>query len=292
MNSVFLCYRRSDTSGYAGWLFEHLVAYLGRENIFRDIDSIPSGADFADLIDRTLTACEVVLVMIGKDWLSATDDEGTRRLNDPLDHVRMEVAKALASGRKVIPVLVEDAKMPVQRHLPKPLKDLSKLNGHRVSDSTFSHDVDRLVRIIHAGVIESKKREAATSGTSIIEAGTEAKNSRFKFKTFFSTGSEFILTGTNFGDQMGDRDTPPTMFHQLIVSALKRDESVSVYLVVAPFELLDMMLRNSRADLQSRSAARLLMLAMDPRLTDAERRRLHIFDHRGATFLSVALTGC
>lgn len=88
---------------------------------------------------------------------------------------------------------------------------------------------------------------------------------------------------------MGDENAPPTPFHQLVVSTLKRSANTSIYLIVAPFELLETMLPNSKSDLHERSASRLKMLKHDPRLSSQERARLHIFDHRGATFLSLAL---
>jgi TIR domain-containing protein len=288
MHSVFVSYRRLDTSGHAGWLYEHLLEYFGRDHVFMDIDSIPPGADFAKVIDDTIANCEVVLVLIGRDWLTAKDATGSRRLDNPSDPVRLEVSRALESDRKVIPVLVDQAIMPTQEALPDALEGLARCHAHTLGNRTFARDVEQLARAIHGGFLESK-RDRSISGTLLIESGTEVKNSRFKFRAFFAQGNEFILTGTNFGDQMGDRDTPPSLLHQLVVSTLKRDPSTCVYLVIAPFELLDMMLPNSMFDLQGRSASRLLMLAKDPRLMPEERARLHIFDHRGATFLSVAL---
>jgi hypothetical protein len=141
-----------------------------------------------------------------------------------------------------------------------------------------------------AGDIESLSvRESKRLVPSFIEAGVEVKQTRFRYRDFFSTGEEFILTGTNFGDQMGDLGTPPGLLHTLIIDKIKENKHATVYVVLAPYELLEQMVPNSIADLKGRSAGRLKLLQYDPRLTEDERRRLHIFDHRGATFLSIAL---
>jgi hypothetical protein len=141
-----------------------------------------------------------------------------------------------------------------------------------------------------AGDIEGLSvRESKRLVPSFIEAGVEVKQTRFRYRDFFSTGDEFILTGTNFGDQMGDRGTPPGLLHEVIINTIKKNKHATVYLVLAPYELLEQMVPNSIADLKGRSAGRLKLLQHDPRLTVDERKRLHIFDHRGATFLSIAL---
>ena len=141
-----------------------------------------------------------------------------------------------------------------------------------------------------AGDIEGLSvRESKRLIPSFIEAGVEVKQTRFRYRDFFSTGNEFILTGTNFGDQMGDRGTSPGPLHEVIINTIKQNKDATVYIVLAPYELLEQMIPNSIADLKGRSAGRLKLLQNDPRLTVNERKRLHIFDHRGATFLSIAL---
>jgi hypothetical protein len=253
-----------------------------------DIDSISTGEDFIDAIVRTLDECEAVLVVVGKGWLESTGADGSRRLDDPVDPVRLEIVKAIERDRLLIPVLVDGATMPSADSLPGPLVALARCHAASIAHHAFGRDVHALVKRLRKGILDSK-RDRTTSATWFIEGGVEVKQTRFRFSTFFAEGDEFILTGTNFGDQVGDRGTPPGLLHQLVVKALKRSPSTSVYLVVAPFELLEKMIPNSIADLKCRSAARLKMLQHDPRLTPQERSRLHIFDHRGATFLSVAL---
>ena len=143
---------------------------------------------------------------------------------------------------------------------------------------------------LNAGNIEALcEREVRRKLPSFVEAGVSVQTSRFKYKDFFAVGREFILTGTNFGDQMGDPGTPPSVLHNLVITTLKRQLDTVVFLVLAPFELLGQLHHNAIRDLRFRSAKRLRMLQHDPRLSGDERGRLHIFDHPGAMFLSAAI---
>src|SRR5690242_18937343 len=95
MSSIFVSYRRKDSASICGRIYDRLVERYGREWIFKDIDSIPLGVDFADYINECLSMCVVQLVLIGPQWLEIEDDHGQRRLNDPSDLVRLEVEVAL-----------------------------------------------------------------------------------------------------------------------------------------------------------------------------------------------------
>ena len=94
MGGVFISYRRDDTAGYAGRLYDALTAHFGRDLVFIDVDSIRAGQNFVDVIDGWIASCSVVIVLIGKGWLNSADARG-RRLDDPQDFVRLEVASAL-----------------------------------------------------------------------------------------------------------------------------------------------------------------------------------------------------
>ena len=94
---IFLSYRRQDTSGTTGRLYDRLVDRFGPDQVFMDVDSIEVGLDFAEVIQRAVAACGVLLAVIGPQWLSATDKDGHRRLEDPDDVVRLEIEAALTS---------------------------------------------------------------------------------------------------------------------------------------------------------------------------------------------------
>ncbi len=145
---IFISYRRSDSADATGRLYDRLVARYSKERIFKDVDSIPLGADFRQVIDGAVGSCAVVLAIIGRGWLSARD-EGGRRLDDPADFVRLEIESALRRGIPVIPVLVSGAVMPREPELPASLRELTYRNGAPVRpDPDFHSDVDRLIRAL------------------------------------------------------------------------------------------------------------------------------------------------
>lgn len=148
MASVFISYRRSDCPGHAGRLYDRIVQEVGREGVFRDIDAIPPGVDFTEHIQNAISSCSVLLALIGTNWLDSGDHEG-RRLDHPDDLVRFEIATALRRpGVRVIPVLVEDAKMPAAGQLPEDLRPLAGRNAFELRDLHWSDDVDRLLSVV------------------------------------------------------------------------------------------------------------------------------------------------
>ena len=100
---IFMSYRREETAYPAGWLFDRLVSHFGRDQVFKDVDSIELGDDFAEVITTAVESCEVLLALIGNRWLTATGRDGRRRLDDPNDFVRVEIEVALTRDVRVIP---------------------------------------------------------------------------------------------------------------------------------------------------------------------------------------------
>ena len=97
MPKIFISYRRADATDAAGRMFDRLVAAFGDQQVFKDVDSIPLGSEFGQVIAERLTDCDVVIVVIGRFWLNVKDREGTPRLENPADYVRIEIEQALAS---------------------------------------------------------------------------------------------------------------------------------------------------------------------------------------------------
>ncbi len=148
MSGIFLSYRREDSAGHAGRLFDRLSARFGTDHVFIDVDTIKPGQDFAKIIDERIGNCDVLVVLIGKEWLQIATPTGQQRLDDPEDFVRLEVVSALNAGLVVIPVLVEGACMPLANSLPGALKRLSRLQALTLSDAHFQQDADNLVDAI------------------------------------------------------------------------------------------------------------------------------------------------
>jgi len=157
---IFISYRRSDTAGHAGRLYDHLKNYFGSERVFFDVDTIPAGTDFAQKINNELDQSQVVLVLIGKGWLEVKDAAGNRRLDDPHDYVRMEVETALSKNVRVIPVLLQGAEMPSAKALPEALYDFSRRNAIRLDDDQWNSDFKILTVILRNALgIERSLRE-------------------------------------------------------------------------------------------------------------------------------------
>jgi len=148
MPSIFLSYRRVDTSGHTGRLSDALEAKFGRDAVFHDIQSIEAGNRFDEVIDSALAKCRVFIPLIGDDWLGITGADGRRRLDDPADLVRREVAAALRRGVPVIPVLLEGATMPAPASLPEEMQPLTRHQAIEISDTRWDFDVERLIAAI------------------------------------------------------------------------------------------------------------------------------------------------
>jgi tetratricopeptide (TPR) repeat protein len=147
---VFISYRRDDTSGYASRLDADLSSAFGRARVFRDVKSIEAGRAFVTEIEAAIGSASAVLVVIGREWVSCTDERSRRRLDDPQDLVRLEVVSALNSAARVIPVLVDGARMPNADELPEPLGPLTANHAVVLSDEHWPEDVERLVATIEA----------------------------------------------------------------------------------------------------------------------------------------------
>ena len=145
MSGVFISYRREDSSGYAGRLFDILSANFGRENTYMDLDTIKGGDNFEAVIEEKISQCDVLLAVIGERWLTITGVNGGRRLDMPSDFVRLEIAKALERKVRVIPVLVGGATMPHHDDLPTELRPFALHQAMDLRDAHFHADAEQLI---------------------------------------------------------------------------------------------------------------------------------------------------
>jgi hypothetical protein len=145
---IFLSYRREDAGGHAGRLYDKLANRFGAEMVFRDIDTLRPGANFVEHIESSVAAADVVLAMIGRDWVAATDADGRPRLEDANDYVRLELEAALRRDILVIPVLVRNATMPRAADLPGELVPLAQRNAFELPDQHWPFAVDALLAAI------------------------------------------------------------------------------------------------------------------------------------------------
>jgi TIR domain len=152
--NIFINYRREDSAGHAGRLFDGLSSHFP-SRLFMDVDTIAPGIDFVDAIEQAVGACEVLIVVIGREWLTLKNAAGGRRIDEDGDFVRLELEHALARNIRVIPVLVQGAEPPRPEDLPPSLAKLARRNAIELSDARWGYDVDRLAQTIQ-GVLGEK----------------------------------------------------------------------------------------------------------------------------------------
>src|SRR2546423_7267945 len=175
---IAISYRRQDSSPIAGRLYDRLQAEFGKGTVFMDFDSIPYGVDFREHIKQTLQRAKVVVAIIGPEWTGGKDPS-SRRIDDPTDFVRLEVASALENGIPIIPVLVNNTPMPEAKSLPAELEGLAFRNGLVLDTGIdFHHHADRLIAGIHRVVDPPKEATPAVIPPLPTPASAAPKPSR------------------------------------------------------------------------------------------------------------------
>src|SRR5918912_158685 len=157
-NRIFVSYRRQEAEWPAGWLFDRLAEHFQGAEVFKDIDSIEPGDDFVEVITSAVQSCDVLLALIGDRWLTMTDDEGRRRIDNPDDFVRIEIEAALERNVRVVPILIYGARMPRPQDVPPSLAGLVRRQALELSVSRFDDDVSRLLRVLDRTLAEARTR--------------------------------------------------------------------------------------------------------------------------------------
>lgn len=158
MPGVFISYRHTDSAGYTGRLFDILSAEFGKSNTYMDLDTIVGGDEFTAVIEDKVSVSDVLIAVIGNRWLTITEENGSRRLDNPRDFVRIEIAKALERGIRVIPVLVAGASMPQEDDLPPDLRALCERQAVEIRDSHFHPDAQQLIDVLHTALHHARSR--------------------------------------------------------------------------------------------------------------------------------------
>ena len=166
---VFLSYRRDDTGGRAGRLYDALARKYGQQRVFQDVSSATAGVDFTARIESTIAGSDAVLVVIGPNWLTSSN-AGVRRIDESNDFVRREVSAALATDKPVVPVLVDGADLPRADELPPELAALVSRQAVTIRDTSWHQDVDGLIRQLEGETLPIGRRRR----TGLIVAGAVA----------------------------------------------------------------------------------------------------------------------
>jgi glycerophosphoryl diester phosphodiesterase len=161
VGGIFISYRRQETAFPAGWLYDRLRYRFGPDQVFKDVDNIDPGDDFIDKITTAVGSCDVLLALMGREWLTIRDAGGGRRLDDPEDFVRVEIEAALSRGVRVIPLLIDGAVMPRADQLPASLARLVRRQAQELSPSRFDADANRLVVVLERTLAEARAQREA-----------------------------------------------------------------------------------------------------------------------------------
>jgi sugar lactone lactonase YvrE len=146
--NIFINYRRGDDPGFTGRLFDRLQEAFKPERLFMDVDNIAPGLDFVRVLEEKVAQCDVLLAVIGRGWTEASDATGARRLDNPDDFVRIEIESALKQNKRVIPVVVGEARMPRPEELPEAIRPLARRNAVRLTHERFRADAQGLVKAL------------------------------------------------------------------------------------------------------------------------------------------------
>jgi TIR domain len=175
MPGIFISYRRSQTSAYAGRLYDRLSAVFGRDRVFIDLSGIDPGADFVERIEDAVGDADALLVVIGPDWATVSDEHGRLRLDRPDDFVRREVLGAHERDTLIVPVLVQGATMPPEERLPDALRFLTRRHAIALTDNGWARDVDGLVDTLRRRLPRrGRSRHAITAVRAAIALGLVA----------------------------------------------------------------------------------------------------------------------
>jgi TPR repeat protein len=163
---VFICYRREESAFAARAIHDRIVQRLERENVFLDVDNIDLGVDWFNVLNERVGACDALVAVIGRNWVTSADKDNRRRIDDPDDFVRIEIEAALKRDVRVIPVLVDGAAMPKSGELPDSLKGLARRQGIEISPAGFDADVEKLEQALVSILAARRGRGVADAGAA------------------------------------------------------------------------------------------------------------------------------
>ena len=206
-HDLYLLPRRGEDAAVAGRLYDRLEHTFG-PRLFMDVDNIPPGEDFVAVLKTQVAACDVLLALIGRGWLTATDMTGHRRLDSPDDFVRIEIASGLAQGKRVIPVLVDDATMPRANELPEELMPLARRQAVRIAHDRFKDDAERLARVLEKALAEAEVRHKAKEERQRAEARRKAVVAKLRSSGSLLLDAVAVICGLVWGHGCPGRTTP------------------------------------------------------------------------------------
>jgi glycerophosphoryl diester phosphodiesterase len=170
---IFISYRRQDSAYPAGWLYDRLAERFGADQIFKDVDSIELGDDFVETITNAVGSCDILLALIGQQWLDIAGSDGARRLDDPDDFVRLEIEAALERKVLLIPILVDGALMPRGDQLPPSIAPMVRRQALELSPTRFRADTERLLDVMERTLADIQDDHPEQAAAEVAAAAPE-----------------------------------------------------------------------------------------------------------------------
>jgi formylglycine-generating enzyme required for sulfatase activity len=124
-------------------------------------------------LQEQVAECDVMISVIGPRWLDARDETGAQRLNNPNDFVRIEIESALKQGKRVIPVLVGEARMPRANELPETMKRLAQHQSVRLTLERFRSDAQGLINALQRALETAEVRRRIKVEAAIIHGAPD-----------------------------------------------------------------------------------------------------------------------
>lgn len=183
MGGIFINYRRDQVAAWAGRLYELLVREFPGNQVKMDVNAIEPGLDFVEALNHLVSGCDVLLAVIGPGWEAAKNDNGSRRLEDPDDFVRIEIASALKRGIRVIPVLVDGARLPTPDSLPEEIRPLSRRQAAALTHERFKDDCRSLVDTVSRVLAENQPQNDSAAISPSVGLGKDSASAEFHFRS-------------------------------------------------------------------------------------------------------------
>jgi len=175
MPMIMISYRRADAQDMAGRISDHLAKKYGEKSVFFDFYSIPTGVNYRKRIEKAIVSSDVIIAVIGPNWLCKNQDGTPSRMADAGDNVRLELETAMKHAKPIFPLLVNGASMPQESELPDSLRELAAYNAKRVdSGQDFRMHMTHLVDSIEATLTESSPADSAVRPTRFWYYGASA----------------------------------------------------------------------------------------------------------------------
>lgn len=189
MAGVFINYRAADNPLGAAGIHDGLVRLFGASLVFRDCVSMLAGTNYPPAIRAALADADVVVAVIGPQWLTARDESaGVRLIDRSYDWVRRELAWAFQHDIHVVPVVLKDtpanAKLPTLNELPDNIHKLALAQAFSFSQLRFGADLDllasRLVTLVPSLGASALRPVSTNSGDDSLTSRALPKSAFFE----------------------------------------------------------------------------------------------------------------